>query len=220
LHINQDAEKFAKLVVQGRTVRLDAGRANGRLFLLMASVGFDAEVVRRLHKERDGNISHWSYAKPILQTIRSYQYPELRITCGELTKHRDCNPGASGEIASSEEIRCRWAFVFNLPSYGGGLKFAPQSSGMDGQLDLCAFQRGGLGSGLKYLAAVVLGRHRSLRGFSGWRGTQLRIESDIAVPYELDGDPGGMLPLTIDVVPERVRLLVPTHWQALGNSPA
>jgi diacylglycerol kinase (ATP) len=214
LWIDHDPEAFAQLVAQGRTVWLDAGRANGRLFLLMASVGFDAEVVRRFHAERDGNISHWSYAKPILQTIRSYQYPELRIKCATAPS------GADSMAEHSETIRCRWAFVFNLPKYGGGLKFAPLANGTDGQLDVCAFQRGGLLSGLRYLAAVVLGRHQNLREFNGWQGIQLHVEADVPVPYELDGDPGGMLPLTIEVVPKRVRVLVSTHWQVDGKSPA
>ena len=171
LKIDADPEAFARLISEGRTVTLDAGRANGRLFLLMASVGFDAEVVRSLHAERDGNISHWSYAKPILEAIRTYQYPELRVKCGENVKPGDGHPRVTNETtASNSSIACRWAFVFNLPCYGGGLKFAPDSDGTDGQLDVCTFQNGGLAAGLKYLAAVVLGRHRALRGFNGWRG--------------------------------------------------
>ena len=200
LEVGPDPAKFAQMVVQGHTTRLDAGRGNGRIFLLMAGIGFDAEVVRRLHEARNGNITHWTYVKPILQSIRSYNYPELRVYC------------APGET-ESVPIRCRFAFVFNLPKYGFGLRFAPAASGTDGELDLCTFERGGLISGLKYVFAVALGIHERLRGFTRWRGQQLRIESDDPVPYELDGDRGGVLPLTIEVVPQRLRLLVPSNWK-------
>lgn len=166
------------------------------MFLLMASVGFDAEVVRSLHAARDGNISHLSYAKPIWRAIRSYEYPELRVELGV------------------RQIACRWAFVFNVPKYGGGLKFVPDAVATDGELDLCTFENGGLLSGLKYLAAVVTGRHRKLSACTTWRGKQLTITADQSVPYELDGDPGGVLPLKLDVVPNRVRLVVPEQWRA------
>jgi diacylglycerol kinase (ATP) len=195
LDIELDAAKFANMLAMGRTAYLDAARANGRLFLLMAGIGFDAEVVRRLHEARKGNITHWTYVKPILQSIRSYNYPELRVYCA---------PNGPEPIL----VRCRFAFAFNLPKYGLGLRIAPAADGADGVLDLCAFERGGLISGLKYVAAVVLGRHQRMKEFTGWRGQQLRIESDAPVPYELDGDVGGMLPLTIEVVPRRLRFLV------------
>jgi len=199
LKIEMDAAKFVRMLAHGRTAYLDAGRANGRLFLLMAGVGFDAEVVRRLHQARNGNISHLSYIKPILQSIRSYNYPELRVYCA---------PGGPEPVS----VRCRFAFVFNLPKYGGGLRIAPAADGDDGALDLCAFERGGLFTGLKYVAAVTLGLHQRLKEFTSWRGQQFRIESDDPVPYELDGDVGGMLPLTIEVVPRRLRLLVSPDW--------
>lgn len=204
LQIERDPATLAQMIVQGHTVSLDAGRANGRIFLLMAGVGFDAEVVRRLHEARDGHISHLSYFKPILASIRSYNYPELRVYC------------APGERESAP-IRCRFAFVFNLPKYGGGLRIAPAADGTDGALDLCAFERGGLVSGLKYLVAVVLGLHERLAEFTGWRGQRLRIESDQPVPYELDGDDSGMLPLTIEVVPRRLRVFVSPNWKPLDR---
>jgi diacylglycerol kinase family enzyme len=34
--------------------------------------------------------------------------------------------------------------------------------------------------------------------------TQISIESDEPVPYQLDGDPGGELPVTIRVLPGRL----------------
>jgi diacylglycerol kinase (ATP) len=189
--ITSEPSSFAEMIARGRTVQIDAGRGNGRLFLLMASVGFDAEVVRSLHAARDGNISHLSYAKPIWRAIRSYEYPELRIDIG------------------ARQVACRWAFVFNVPKYGGGLKFLPDALPTDGELDLCTFEKGGLISGLRYLMAVVAGRHRKLADCTTWRGGRLTISSRASVPYELDGDPAGVLPLTLDVVPNRVRMLVP-----------
>jgi diacylglycerol kinase family enzyme len=38
------------------------------------------------------------------------------------------------------------------------------------------------------------------------------MESDHAVPYQLDGDPGGVLPLEITVDPRCLTLMVDQSW--------
>jgi YegS/Rv2252/BmrU family lipid kinase len=200
LGLNHDCTDFARCVAEGRTTWLDAGRANGRIFLLMAGIGFDAEVVRRLHDVRTGNIRHLSYAKPIWQAIRNYNYPELRVSCAR-----------QGE-AWGEPIRCRWAFVSNVPRYGMGLQLAPAASPADGELDLCTFERGGFMAGLRYLIAVMRSRHQELAGCCTQRGQKLRIEADAEVPYELDGDPGGVLPLEIESLPSQFQIIVSPTW--------
>ncbi len=201
------AEGLFRTVTTGRTVQLDAGMASGRLFLLMVGCGFDAEVVERVHKRRalaaGGHISYWSYLKPILQAIRSYQYPELRVYCDE-----PCAGPGGGEASW---LPVRWAVVCNLPRYGWGVRMAPDADATDGLLDLCTFRRGSLWHSLRLLAAVQLGVHRRLRDCVMRRVQRLRIEADEPVPYQLDGDPGGHLPVDIEVLPRRVTLIVPPH---------
>ncbi len=79
LDYSADPEDLAQLVAGGMAVRLDAGQSQGSLFTLMAGCGFDADVVRRVHQSRRGHIHHLSWAKPIVDSIRKYDYPELRV---------------------------------------------------------------------------------------------------------------------------------------------
>ena len=193
-------------------MRLDAGRANGRIFFLMVGCGFDAAVVQRLHSKRDGgHISYWTYARPILETIRSYRYPSLRVYC---------QSDSEGPF-ESEPHAARWAFVVNLPCYPAGLQqLASDAVGHDGLLNVCTFGNGSLWHGLRYLGYVALGRHRGLPDFRAVLATRVRIESDEPVPYQLDGDPGGFLPMEIEVLPERLTLLAPrARLLALGLHP-
>ena len=81
LNLNADPDRLLQLLQNGVEKKLDAGRANGKLFLVMASCGFDASVVEKLHSSRKGHISHLSYFRPILSSIRRYRYPAaLTIT--------------------------------------------------------------------------------------------------------------------------------------------
>jgi diacylglycerol kinase family enzyme len=73
-------------------------------------------------------------------------------------------------------------------------------------LDLCGLQQGRF---WKYFAAIQLRLHRFLTDWSTHRVRRVRITSDAKVPYQLDGDPGGWLPLDVEVLPKRMTLIVP-----------
>ncbi len=196
LGVARSVQQVTDIIVAGRTVQLDAGRANGQLFLVVASCGFDADVVTRLHAARTGHISHFSYAAPLLATIRRYKYPKLRISID----------------GGSVKLTTRWAFVFNVPRYAMNLPIASDAQATDGLLDLCTFGVRGLVQGVATLGAVLMRRHRNLSETEAMRFKNLRVESDHPVPYQLDGDPGGVLPLEITVDPGCLTMLVSESW--------
>ena len=196
--------RITQVIAGGCTVTFDAGSAGGRLFTLMAGCGFDADVVRRLHASRQGHIHHLSYAKPILDAIRTYDYPELRV--------RYAAAGDAPDAELTQEINARWVFVVNLPRYAGGLSFSPQASGTDGLLDVCTFKEGSLWSGLRYLGGVMLGQHEAMQDFTRVQTRRLRVEAAVPAPFQLDGDPGGELPVEISVLPRRLTFLVASSW--------
>lgn len=179
----------------GRIMHLDAGSANGRLFLIMLGCGFDAEVVRQVHAARRGHINRWTYTKPICRAVRNYSYPSIEVECTD----------------TSHCFSTAWLFAFNLPRYAANLAFCPQACGEDGLLDLCSFRHGGMLRGIKYFAHLMLGRHQKLKDFQHLRSSRFRLTSTSQVPYQIDGDPGGYLPLEVEVLPNRVTLLVPNH---------
>ena len=196
LQISQSVEQVTDIIVGGRTVDLDAGRANGKLFLVVGSCGFDAEVVTRLHATRKGHIRHWSYALPLLGAIRRYRYPKIRMSIDD----GDAN------------LTTRWAFVFNVPRYAMNLPIATDADATDGLLDLCTFGVRSLAEGIGALGAVLMRRHRYLSETEALRFKKLRLESDQPVPYQLDGDPGGVLPLEITVDSHCLTLMVAESW--------
>ncbi len=193
-------------VEQGVAVALDLGQARSpqfgsRYFLSMISAGFDAEVVRRLHQQRRGNITRCSYIQPTLHVIRSYEYPELQLYCDGADNH------------AVEPVRCRWVFSFNLPLYARGWQIAPDAEATDGLMDICTFQRGSLGHVARYLWHVMRRSHLQLEDANLVRCSQLRIEAahGADVAYQVDGDFGGSLPVDVDILAGRLRLYVMPH---------
>lgn len=196
LKLTTSPQQVVEMIKAGKTVRLDAGKANGKLFLVMTGCGFDAEVVQRLHDKRTGHITHISYAGPILRAIRRYRFPALQIE-------------VDGETV---ERRNSWAFVFNVPRYAMNLKFVDDADSMDGKLDLITFRKPNLLNGLFYFATIVFRNHRGRKDVFVRRFKKMKVTSEQPVHFQLDGDPGGMLPLEIEVAPKRLRVLVTDEW--------
>ncbi|NLS92250.1 MAG: hypothetical protein GXX96_08735 [Planctomycetaceae bacterium] len=203
--LSGDPKRVCQTIAKGRLQQVDAGRANGRLFLVMIGCGFDADVVRQVHEYRDlcarrgGHIGYTSYFKPIWKSVRSYRYPEIQVYCG------------NSDSASPDPLRAHWAFACNLPRYGWGIPLASQAKSDDGELDLCTYGGNSLWRGLVFAAAAQFGGwHRCLRGCRMLKAARVRFSSEESVAYQLDGDPGGVLPVEVEVLPKRLTLVVPS----------
>ena len=200
LKLDNRIERATRAIRDLQTRQFDVGEANGNLFLVMLSCGFDAEVVRQMSAIRTGHINRWSYMKPIAASLARYRFPQLKPSGSE-----DADAAA-------------WLFAFNVPRYAAGLDFCSQADPQDGRLDLCTFRRSGILDGLGYLFRLWMGTHQAMRGFSHRRITEVTIPAPvdrrgngIDVPFQVDGDPGGSLPLRIKVLPKRLTLTVPSN---------
>ena len=180
---------------------MDLARINGRLFSLMAGAGPDAEVVHRVHAARQGHINRLTYVWPTIQALWSYSFP---IVEAEIEESGECLTGAL-------------VFVFNLPQYALNLPLAREARPDDGLLDLLVFERPGIPNLLRYLARVVGRRQHTLRDYQHRLVRRVRLSSASDAPLQTDGDPAGVLPATIEVVPGAFTLLVPEEFAHPGR---
>jgi len=192
LGIPRSGKEVARMIAKGHVRVLDLCRLGERRFALMASVGFDADVIQRLHNSRRGNISRLSYVQPILESVRKYAYPQIRLWVDD---------------APSPRI-ARLAVITNVPIYALGMSVARGAAGDDGVLDLRLFLRGSAFQMMRYLCNLAMGTHERLWDVESVRGRRIRIESDIPVPIQVDGDSAGFTPAEIDVLPGALEIIV------------
>ncbi|MHB1156742.1 MAG: diacylglycerol/lipid kinase family protein [Phycisphaerales bacterium] len=228
----RDAEQVAAAVARGQTMGIDVGEivcgsettANGerrtanlssRLFTLMVSAGFDAEVVHRVQQWRDRGgalrrARRWSYFRPTLRAMLGYRYPLVEL------------------VADGYVVRGCHAMVFNLPQYACGLRFTPQCVANDGLLHWVVFPKRGVLALGRYLALAAMGsrhlgstgvqwgaaREVELRGISGTGVGDMRAEArtpqlpGTGVPVQVDGDPAGFTPVRVKVRSHAARIVV------------
>lgn len=178
----------------GNIVRFDAARANGKLCLLMAGVGFDGHIVHSLAKSRVGPINYASYLIPAANALLSYRFHALRV------------------LADGKEVfasRPAIAFVGNSPEYGTGFPVLPQADPRDRLLDLCVLPCSSLTELLQWTVSVVTGTHLTAKGVVSLRAKQFVIESPQPVPVQIDGDAAGYTPLSVDLLPTQLSFMVP-----------
>lgn len=193
LHIPPSGQAVAELIAAGHTFNLDVCQVAERRSLLMASFGFDAEVVRVLHEARRGNITKLTYFQPIWNSLRKYEHPPMRLYFD----------------GAAKPVEARLALVGNLPVYAFGLKIAASARGDDGLLDVRLFQPRSAFQMFRYFYKVVARSHEQLPDVVSMQARTIRVESDVPVPVQIDGDPAGFTPVEISVVPSAVRVYAP-----------
>jgi diacylglycerol kinase (ATP) len=181
LRIPPSGRHVAGLIALGRTRTFDLCAIGTRRFAIMASVGFDADVVRQTHERRRGHISRLDYLQPILHSLRRFPYPELRVT-------------VDGDAAPTT---ARLAVVANLPIYALRLPVVPAAIGNDGLVDVRLLSPQSPYQMLQEFFKVAVLRSSG----PSRRGARVRIESDEPVPVQIDGDPAGWTPIEIVTLP-------------------
>jgi diacylglycerol kinase (ATP) len=196
LGVPRDGQAIARTIVDAHSLVLDAARANGRSFLLMLSAGVDAEVVRRMHAIRKGNIHKLQYAWPVVSSL-----------IGTAT-HRILATSADGQY----EAEGSHVIVTNIPAYGFGFQFSPDAQPDDGLLDVRVFRPDSRISVMSHVVTMRVLPQLAERDVIRFRCSELLLstpESGATIPAQADGDPFPALPLNIAVQPKRLHLLVP-----------
>ena len=152
---------------------IDVGLANGRVFLLMASLGLDAEVVADLSARRTGSISHLSYAAPIARQVLTLKPPRFTV-------HAD------GELVVDDEPGM--LVIANCRQYGVRLDPAFWADTGDGLLDLAFMPaRSRLGMGIWAARCRLRRQRRHPRVIEARAASFTIIRHDAA--FQMDGDP-------------------------------
>lgn len=192
LNMPVDPAEVARTLLTGESFPCDVGEANGRRFLAVCGVGFDAEVVARLTRIRRGHITHADYFWPIWRTFWGHRFPHLEVE-------------ADGEAVFSGQ---GMAFVGIISRYSLGMRLLGSARYDDGLLDLCVLPCKGRWELIDHAARVVRGVHRDRTGVVYRQVREVRITSgQEAVPVEIDGDVGGHLPIHCTVAPGAARFL-------------
>lgn len=178
-------EKAWTVITEGGVRHLDlpicTTREGLRCFVQLAGVGLDAEVVRRTTRESKKALGPLSYLLSLAQ-VAGQRPPPITL------KSHD------GRIRSGSFV-----LLGNGRFYGGPFTMFRQGSPVDGLLDVLVFQNQSPWDLLRYMHAILIGNHVELKDVEYFQTPFLELTSEDPVPYELDGEMVGYLPLAFSL---------------------
>lgn len=193
LKLQRSGRFLADVIAAGHQRNLDVGTMNGRRFVLMAGVGFDAEVVHQLDAARTGHIRRSTYLRFMWRVFRSHRFRELQVTLDD----------------DREPLPATFLMVVNLPGYAMRLPFAAEANGSDGWLDVRIFRPASRWQLVRGLLQVRLRRHERSADVICKQARKIHVTAAEPVPVQVDGDPAGTTPADISLEPSALTVLVP-----------
>ncbi|HET6498311.1 MAG TPA: diacylglycerol kinase family protein [Coriobacteriia bacterium] len=197
LGISTELAASVRQLIGGVRESRDVGLVNETYFANSVAIGLDARVTAKAIELKA--TTGWSglalYLRALLSILlRSYHSHQLRVSL-------DGGPAVDRDVLA--------VVATNGPTYGGGFWITPDARPDDGVLDTCVIDRVSLPGALVRLPFVVVGRHGWMRPVTLERHTSLRIESQLPVESQIDGEVTLASTYDISILPGGLDVIVP-----------
>jgi diacylglycerol kinase family enzyme len=198
--VPRPVERSVEALLRGEDRAMRVGRTDGgAVVLLMLSAGPDSHVLERLwpsFKKLGGRVGVALQA--VVEAVAGGPLPRIRVASG----------AAKGEVG--------WVIIGNSRCYGSKYHATPGSDPFRADLEIVALKSNRRGATISFLFGIPSGRHVARQDVVREIVDQVRLEPASpaeVVPYQIDGDVAGTLPveITVDPRPLLVRLPAGVH---------
>jgi YegS/Rv2252/BmrU family lipid kinase len=198
LGIPTDPALAAVPLVGGSTLRtIDVGQIDNHYFVQRAGVGLEAQIVEGTDRETKNRLGWLAYALSAFQALREPAIERYSLIL-------------DGLKVETEGVAC---FIANTGNVGlPGFSLAPRINVSDGLLDVVVIHQSNLGSLLSLAASVVSGNENPT-SIQHWQVREAVIEAQPPQVVHSDGEIIGETPITVKVVPQALRVIVPEVTQ-------
>jgi YegS/Rv2252/BmrU family lipid kinase len=191
LGLTFSAERIAKTLLNGEARTIPVGQVNGRPFLFVVGVGFDAEAVRYFETLSSRRLGRAGFVAPIFRALVSRPDSPVQLST---------NHGRS---------EAEWVIVTRIRRYAGGFLLDPDAD--LGQPGFHVVRFGGRGPlvRMRQLMALASGLLRYDPDVTIEVAEWVKLEGDAATPIQVDGEVLCRLPVEIRLHPKRLSLITP-----------
>ena len=202
LGIPRDPAEALVRQLEGDRRAMAVGRTDaGQLFLLMLSAGPDAVILTNL--------------PPLLK----HRAGKAGITLQAVVEFLRGNLPRFSVSIDGETVDASWCIVGNSRSYGGPYAATPGADPFQPGLEVVTLTRRGRTAAVPFFFSIPSGRHLRMRGVRRCKANEVRLEGPEGVPYQLDGDPAGLLPVAARASTDRLWVLLPRRGVARDPCP-
>ncbi|NOZ66521.1 MAG: diacylglycerol kinase family lipid kinase [Alphaproteobacteria bacterium] len=192
ISLGEKANDIADYLINGHSSPCWLGKANGRYFTLMASVGLDSLAVAHVSTRLKKIIGKGAYALSFIWQVIKSKNITYQVT-------------SDGKTHSAYNV-----IITNGRLYGGQFICAPEARLEDKKLYLLLAQRGGRFNALKYAYLMLSQKYPESRTVTTLPMTQTTIEcGHDNIPVQIDGDAIGCLPTNVSLSKYALNLVRP-----------
>ena len=166
-------------------------------FCNVAGVGLDCEANRRANAMPRWLRANGGYVMAAVSAILRFVPTVVTLT-------------TAGEPGTTISGPAMLLAVANTASYGSGMRIAPRAQLADGLLDACFVRRAGRLRLLRSFPSLFRGEHLSMPEVQYLQAARLRIEAERPLEVFADGERVCMTPVEITVIPQALRVIVPS----------
>jgi diacylglycerol kinase (ATP) len=176
------------------TLRTWAGKEGTTWFANIASAGMSGAVAKRVNETGKALGGKVSYAWSTFAVFSGWQNAQITVTVDDEER--------SGPMYD--------VMVANGRYLGGGMKMCPDADPGDGLFDVLLIGDISKRDLVLTLPKIYRGTHLPHPKAELLRGKKATVDATIALPVQLDGEQPGTTPATFEVVPNALRLRVPS----------
>jgi diacylglycerol kinase (ATP) len=182
--------RAAAVIARRRTRKIDLGFTQGRFFSMMASCGFDAYAISRTSPKVKRIINRYAYVWAGIKDFIGYRPTEINV------------------ILDDGKVRETGTFVAvtNCHFYGGWHEMTPFAKVDDGFLDVMIYQGKSQLGLARFAVSMVYKQHLRMKKVRYYRSRKVEMLSDKYTCIQVDGDPSGELPATVEIAPDAMRV--------------
>jgi len=176
---------------RGRAEDLNFGLANGKPFVLMVSVGVDAEIVHAVSLPLKRRFGKLAYAIATLRVLFRGSRHRVVVDTG------------------AAQYRFGLAVITSASKYGGDFTLCPDASPRKPGLNLVGLPEDGWAARFRFGRGLATGRLCEMEGVISEPVEAARITAEPAAPCQVDGDPFGVTPIEVASPDRPVSFVMP-----------
>ena len=179
-----DWQSACRIIANGYKKAVDLGQVNGRYFVNVSGVGFDATVVNCANTwGRQHFPTKLAYTAAVLKTLREFKPTRVRI-----------------QLDDQEIEAVSWLVVVASGQYfGGGMWVAPEADLHDGLFDVCILADLSKPAFLRAFPSVFNGKHLSHPAIRFYRARQVSVIAEQPLLVQADGEVISQTPISFKV---------------------
>lgn len=192
-----DVKGFCDMIRNNKKQLVDVGKVGDKYFLNVAAGGLLTDVGYKVSSDAKTVLGKFAYYVEGMRNIPKQMFKSIPLEID------------SEELKGHEDI-----FMFivtNTPTVGGFKRIAPRAKIDDGLLDVCIIKKSDLTEVFSMFLRTMKGEHihHPKVTYIQTSKIELKCSEEVTVDLDLDGEQGGKLPTTIQVVPKAISIVIP-----------